>query len=43
MPPERVGMLSAGQFLSIFLIFIGAVFIFFGLRHKEYERVFQQP
>jgi len=37
----RVGPLSAGQFLSLFLVFIGAAFVFFGLRRKEYERIFQ--
>jgi phosphatidylglycerol:prolipoprotein diacylglycerol transferase len=40
-PAWQMGTISAGQFLSIFLIFIGAAFIFFGLRRKEYERVFQ--
>jgi phosphatidylglycerol:prolipoprotein diacylglycerol transferase len=41
-PAWSVGVISAGQFLSIFLVLIGAAFIVFGLRRKEYERVFQQ-
>jgi phosphatidylglycerol:prolipoprotein diacylglycerol transferase len=36
-PAWHIGPISAGQFLSIFLVFIGAVFIVFGLRKKEYE------
>jgi phosphatidylglycerol:prolipoprotein diacylglycerol transferase len=41
--PDRawsVGWISAGQFLSLFLLFIGAAFIVWGLRKKEYERAF---
>jgi len=33
--------ISAGQFLSIFLVFIGAAFIYAGWRRQEYERVFR--
>ena len=40
-PAWHVGGISAGQFLSIFLVFIGAAFVFFGWRRQEYERVFQ--
>jgi phosphatidylglycerol:prolipoprotein diacylglycerol transferase len=40
-PGWQVGAVSAGQFLSIFLVFIGAAFIFFGLRRKEFEQRFQ--
>jgi phosphatidylglycerol:prolipoprotein diacylglycerol transferase len=41
--PDRawsVGPLSAGQFLSLFLIGIGAAFIVWGLRAQQYERAF---
>ena len=41
-PAWHVGGISAGQFLSIFLVFIGAAFIYFGWRRQEYERVFQK-
>jgi phosphatidylglycerol:prolipoprotein diacylglycerol transferase len=41
-PGWRVGSLSAGQFLSIFLIFIGVAFVVSGRRRQEYERIFQQ-
>jgi len=41
-PGWQVGSISAGQFLSIFLIFIGAAFIVVGMRRREYERIFQQ-
>ncbi len=40
-PAWSVGAISAGQFLSVFLVIIGASFITFGLRRKEYEKVFQ--
>lgn len=43
--PDRawaVGSFSAGQFLSLFLIGIGAVFIGWGLRTQEYERAFKE-
>ena len=33
-----VGPLSAGQFLSLFLLAIGAAFIVWGLRTRQYER-----
>ena len=36
-PAWHVGPVSAGQFLSIFLVFIGAAFIVWGWRTKEYE------
>ena len=36
-----VGWISAGQFLSIFMVFIGAAFLVWGWRTKEYERVFR--
>jgi len=42
--PDRawhVGPISAGQFLSIFLVFIGAAFIAWGYRAKQYERAWQ--
>ena len=39
-PAWAVGPISAGQFLSIFLVFIGAAFIVYGVRKGEYERVF---
>ena len=42
--PDRawaVGWISAGQFLSIFMVFIGAAFLVWGWRTKEYERVFR--
>lgn len=41
-PAWQVHGISAGQFLSIFLVFIGAAFIAWGYRTKEYERVWQQ-
>lgn len=37
-PTWHVGPISAGQFLSIFLVFIGAAFIVTGWRRKEYEQ-----
>jgi phosphatidylglycerol:prolipoprotein diacylglycerol transferase len=40
-PAWSIGRISAGQFLSIFLVFIGAVFIAWGCRTKEYERALQ--
>jgi phosphatidylglycerol:prolipoprotein diacylglycerol transferase len=43
--PDRawsVGPISAGQFLSIFMVAIGAAFIACGLRAREYERVFRE-
>jgi phosphatidylglycerol:prolipoprotein diacylglycerol transferase len=36
-PAWSVGTISAGQFLSIFLFAIGAVFIVWGLRTRQYE------
>ncbi|HSH93948.1 MAG TPA: prolipoprotein diacylglyceryl transferase [Roseimicrobium sp.] len=38
----HVGPISAGQFLSIFMFFVGAAFIAFGMKRQDYERVFQQ-
>lgn len=40
-PAWSVGWISAGQFLSLFMVFIGAVFIVWGWRTQEYERVFR--
>lgn len=43
--PDRawaVGPLSAGQFLSLFLLVIGAAFLAWGLRTQQYERAFTQ-
>ena len=37
-PAWSVGGLSAGQFLSIFLVFIGATFVIWGWRTQDYER-----
>ena len=42
-PAWHVGPLSAGQFLSIFLIAIGAVFLVTGLRRREYEPAVARP
>ncbi|MDR3403879.1 MAG: prolipoprotein diacylglyceryl transferase [Chthoniobacter sp.] len=42
-PAWHVGSISAGQFLSIFLVFIGTAFIAWGYRTKEYERAWQPP
>ena len=42
-PAWHVGPISAGQFLSIFLIFIGAAFILYGIRKREYERALASP
>jgi phosphatidylglycerol:prolipoprotein diacylglycerol transferase len=39
-PAWQIGPVSAGQFLSIFLVFIGLAFLTWGWRKKEYERVF---
>ncbi len=39
-PAWAVGWISAGQFLSIFMVFIGAAFLVWGWRTKQYERVF---
>ena len=33
-----IGVLTRGQFLSLFLIFIGAAFIIYGRKAKQYER-----
>jgi phosphatidylglycerol:prolipoprotein diacylglycerol transferase len=41
-PAWHVGPISAGQFLSIFLVFIGAAFLVWGWRTKEYERALQE-
>jgi phosphatidylglycerol:prolipoprotein diacylglycerol transferase len=40
-PAWHVGPISAGQFLSIFLVFIGLAFIGWGFRTGEYERAFE--
>ncbi len=40
-PAWHVGPISAGQFLSIFLVFLGSAFIAWGLRTKQYERAFE--
>jgi phosphatidylglycerol:prolipoprotein diacylglycerol transferase len=43
--PDRawsVGPISAGQFLSLFMFAIGAAFIAWGLRTRQYERVFAE-
>ena len=40
-PAWAVGQMSAGQFLSIFLVFIGAAFLVWGWRARQYERVFR--
>ena len=40
-PAWSVGWISAGQFLSIFMVFIGAAFLVWGWRTKQYERVFR--
>jgi phosphatidylglycerol:prolipoprotein diacylglycerol transferase len=40
-PAWQVGPISAGQFLSIFLVFIGTAFIAWGWKTKHYERVFE--
>jgi phosphatidylglycerol:prolipoprotein diacylglycerol transferase len=40
-PAWHVGQISAGQFLSIFLVFIGLAFIAWGWRKQEYEKVFE--
>jgi phosphatidylglycerol:prolipoprotein diacylglycerol transferase len=42
-PAWSVGSISAGQFLSIFLVFIGLVFVVVGFRRGEYEKVFTTP
>ncbi|MCE9611998.1 MAG: prolipoprotein diacylglyceryl transferase [Chthoniobacter sp.] len=39
-PAWAVGWISAGQFLSLFMVFIGAGFLVWGWRRREYERVF---
>ncbi len=39
-PAWSVGLLSAGQFLSLFMVIIGAAFIAWGLRTQQYERKF---
>ena len=44
--PDRawsVGPFSAGQFLSIFMFVIGAIFIAWGMRAQQYERAFSGP
>lgn len=40
-PAWHVGSVSAGQFLSIFLVFIGLAFIAWGYRTREYERALE--
>lgn len=37
-PAWAVGALSAGQFLSLFLFFVGAAFIAWGLKTQQYEK-----
>jgi phosphatidylglycerol:prolipoprotein diacylglycerol transferase len=37
-PSWHVGPISAGQFLSFFLVVLGAAFLFHGVRKREYER-----
>ncbi len=39
-PAWSVGLFSAGQFLSLFMVLIGAGFIAWGLRTQQYERKF---
>ena len=41
-PSWHVGPISAGQFLSLFMFAIGAAFIAWGMRTRQYERVFTQ-
>lgn len=41
-PAWHFGPVSAGQFLSIFLIFIGAAFLVWAARTRQYERAYQQ-
>jgi phosphatidylglycerol:prolipoprotein diacylglycerol transferase len=44
--PDRawsVGPISAGQFLSIFMFVIGAAFVVWGMRSKQYEQAFSLP
>ena len=36
------GFLTYGQFLSLFLILIGACFVAWGFRTRQYERVFER-
>jgi len=40
-PAWSVGGFSAGQFLSLFMVGIGAAFVVWGWRTQEYERAFQ--
>lgn len=42
-PSWQIGPISAGQFLSFFLVFIGLAFLVSGWRRKEYERCLQSP
>jgi phosphatidylglycerol:prolipoprotein diacylglycerol transferase len=37
-PAWHMGPFSAGQFLSLFMILIGAAFIFYGYKYPEYEK-----
>jgi phosphatidylglycerol:prolipoprotein diacylglycerol transferase len=39
-PAWAVGNFSAGQFLSLFMIFIGAAFIVWGIKTDQYEPAF---
>ena len=41
--PWQIGPISAGQFLSLFLVFIGAAFIAWGYRTQHYERALEKP
>jgi len=40
-PAWHVGPISAGQFLSFFLVFIGTAFIVWGWKTKQYERALE--
>ena len=42
-PAWAVGILSPGQFLSLFLFLIGGAFLFWGLRARQYEAGLTQP
>jgi phosphatidylglycerol:prolipoprotein diacylglycerol transferase len=42
-PAWAVGSISAGQFLSLFLVIIGAAFVVGGMRARQFEPVFAAP
>lgn len=42
-PAWAVGRLSAGQFLSLFLVAVGAAFIAWAIRHPTYETRWRRP